>query len=117
MLSKIFRTFRTETLILLVALCNKKTPNRFRVLAGLSILYLLFPFDIVPDAIPLLGMCDDLVIVPSILTAVIKFLPDEIRAESAVKAEAVKKNAPWIFLAISLCIAFLVFVLIRGLYS
>ena len=43
------------------------------------VLYLLSPIDLVPDAIPFLGVMDDLVLVPFAIRWLLKRLPPELR--------------------------------------
>lgn len=45
------------------------------MLLGLAVGYLLLPFDLIPDFIPILGQLDDLVIVPSLFYLGIKCVP------------------------------------------
>jgi len=47
------------------------------------VLYLLSPIDLVPDAIPFLGVMDDLVLVPFAIRWLLKRLPPELRRDTA----------------------------------
>ena len=47
------------------------------------VLYLLSPIDLVPDAIPFLGVVDDLVLVPFAIRWLMKRLPPELRRDTA----------------------------------
>jgi uncharacterized membrane protein YkvA (DUF1232 family) len=47
------------------------------------VLYLLSPIDLVPDAIPFLGVVDDLVLVPFAIRWLLKRLPPELRRDTA----------------------------------
>ena len=42
---------------------NKNHPKAIRVAAALGVLYLLFPFDFLPDLMPFVGWIDDLLVV------------------------------------------------------
>jgi uncharacterized membrane protein YkvA (DUF1232 family) len=48
--------------------------------AGLA-LYLVSPVDLLPDFIPLLGMVDDLVLIPLAIRALLNRLPPNVRAD------------------------------------
>jgi uncharacterized membrane protein YkvA (DUF1232 family) len=54
---------------------DKRTPLFAKITLGLAIGYLLLPFDVIPDWIPLLGQIDDVVIVPLLVFAALKFIP------------------------------------------
>jgi uncharacterized membrane protein YkvA (DUF1232 family) len=47
--------------------------------AGLA-LYLLSPVDLLPDFIPLLGLADDLVLIPLVIRALLNRLPARVLA-------------------------------------
>ena len=47
------------------------------------VLYLLSPIDLVPEAIPFLGVVDDLVLVPFAIRWLLKRLPPELRRDTA----------------------------------
>ncbi|WP_328485339.1 YkvA family protein [Methylobacillus arboreus] len=60
---------------------HPQTPWLARVLLGLAVGYLLLPFDLIPDFIPILGQLDDLVIVPGLFYLGIKCVPAAVVAE------------------------------------
>ncbi|PCI60375.1 MAG: hypothetical protein COB34_02635 [Methylophilaceae bacterium] len=51
------------------------TPRMAKFLFGLAIGYLLLPFDLIPDFIPVLGQLDDVVIVPLLIYFALKLTP------------------------------------------
>ena len=57
---------------------HAQTPWLAKVLLGLAIGYLLLPFDLIPDFIPVLGHLDDVVIVPGLIYLALRMIPDEI---------------------------------------
>ena len=52
-----------------------------KVLLGTAIGYLLLPFDLIPDFIPVIGQLDDLLIVPGLIYLALRMIPDEVMAE------------------------------------
>lgn len=60
-----------------MVLRHPQTPWLARVLLGLAVGYLLLPFDLIPDFIPILGQLDDLVIVPGLFWLGIRCVPPE----------------------------------------
>lgn len=42
---------------------NKNNPKLIRIAAALGVAYLLFPFDFLPDLMPVVGWIDDLLVI------------------------------------------------------
>ena len=57
---------------------HPQTPRVAKVLLWLAIGYLLLPFDLIPDFIPVLGQLDDMVIVPGLIYLALQRIPDKI---------------------------------------
>jgi len=53
--------------------------------------YALSPIDLIPDFIPVLGLLDDLIIVPLGVLAVLALIPDEVLAEHRARAGLVSE--------------------------
>ena len=57
-------------------------PGWLKLGAALLVLYLLSPLDLLPDTIPLLGVVDDLVLIPFVIRWLLSMLPAPIREEA-----------------------------------
>ncbi|MES2546057.1 MAG: DUF1232 domain-containing protein [Pseudomonadota bacterium] len=57
------------------------TPKLAKALLWLAIGYMLMPFDLIPDFIPVIGQLDELVIIPLLLYGALKLTPAAIVAE------------------------------------
>ncbi len=68
------------------ALNNPRTPRVAKWLLRITFGYLLSPIDLIPDAIPVLGFVDDLVVVPALLLTVRWLIPREIWDDCRLKA-------------------------------
>lgn len=66
---------------------HPQTPKLAKALLWLAIAYVLMPFDLIPDFIPVIGQLDELVIIPFLLYVALKLTPADIVAEC--KAEPV----------------------------
>jgi len=77
-----FLTFRNELATLWRAFLAPETPIHLKALMLLVPAYLLSPIDLVPDFIPLLGWVDDLVIVPMLVSFLVRMVPQPVRAEA-----------------------------------
>ena len=57
---------------------DPRTPLIPKLLLFLALGYLLMPFDLIPDFIPVIGQIDDIIIVPLLFYLAIKFIPKDI---------------------------------------
>jgi uncharacterized membrane protein YkvA (DUF1232 family) len=73
------RSLRTYRLIAQ----DPRTPRLAKVLLALAIGYVLMPFDLIPDFIPVIGHIDDAVIVPALIILALKMVPNEVREHCA----------------------------------
>lgn len=63
------------------ALRHPRSPGWLKLgVAGIA-LYLLSPVDLIPDVLPVLGLVDDLVLVPLAIGFLLRKLPADIRAD------------------------------------
>ena len=106
---------KSEVLILYLAYRDPRTPWYARIFTAVIISYALSPIDLIPDFVPVLGLLDDLVLVPVGLLIALKMIPEEVMEDSREKAAAlagaekpVSRNAAvaiifiWLLLAILL---------------
>ncbi|MGE0595392.1 MAG: YkvA family protein [Hyphomonadaceae bacterium] len=82
------RVLRADVLTLYLAARDPRVPWHAKALAALVAAYALSPIDLVPDFIPVLGLLDDLVLVPVGVFLVIKLTPQDVLADLRRQAEA-----------------------------
>lgn len=92
MISRRWRIFRQEVLILFYAVRQRETPFFPKLLIGLTLFYLISPIDAVPDFIPFFGYLDDLIIVPFLINVSFRLLPDNIREAGTLQARQQKRK-------------------------
>ena len=61
-----------------LVLKHPETPLIAKFFLGLAVGYLLMPFDLIPDFIPVIGQLDELVIIPILLYLALLFIPKRI---------------------------------------
>ena len=83
------RQIRLQTMTVYFAARDARTPWAVRLLALLVAAYALSPIDLIPDFIPVLGLLDDLLIVPLGIALVVHLTPAEVMAEARHKAAGV----------------------------
>lgn len=66
-LKAITRQLKRELQVYRLLLNHPETPLFSKILLGLAVGYLLLPFDLIPDFIPILGQLDDVVLIPLLL--------------------------------------------------
>ena len=75
-----------ETLALWYALRHPRTPLAAKIVAGIVVAYAVSPIDLIPDFIPVLGLLDDLVLLPLGIALCLKLLPADVMSECRERA-------------------------------
>lgn len=95
------RRLRVELYALYLAARHPRTPWYAKLVVAGFVAYAVTPVDLVPDAIPILGMVDDLIFVPLAIAAAVRFVPAPVLAECRVRAgERIAAPSPANWLAI-----------------
>jgi uncharacterized membrane protein YkvA (DUF1232 family) len=82
------RSLKRDTHAVWLAARDPRTPWYAKVLGIAIAAYALSPIDLIPDFIPVLGLLDDLLIVPLGLWLTLKMIPPEVMATHRAAAEA-----------------------------
>lgn len=99
---KLTRLLRTASVARLATLLmalwklarHRDTPRAAKWVALLTLAYALSPIDLIPDFIPVLGLLDDLVLVPLGITLAIKLTPPALWQARLREAEASTEKLP-----------------------
>lgn len=74
-------TLKRELRVYQRVLRDPRTPTVAKLFLGLAVGYVLLPFDLIPDFVPVIGHLDDVIIVPGLVMLALKLIPVEIVAE------------------------------------
>ena len=87
-LKAVGRTVKQELAVYRLVLVDRRTPRAAKWLLWLAIGYVLLPFDVIPDFIPVLGHVDDVVVVPALIVLALWLTPAEVVADCRRQAVA-----------------------------
>ena len=80
------KKLKTDIPALFIALGKKDTPILAKIFAGIAIGYAVSPIDLIPDFIPVIGMFDDLILVPMLISITLKLIPEEVLKQCRLEA-------------------------------
>lgn len=86
------RTLRRQALTVWFAARDPRTPRRCRWLALGVAAYAFSPIDLIPDFIPVLGLLDDLLLVPLGVWLVLRCLPTPVLEAARERARAASQR-------------------------
>jgi uncharacterized membrane protein YkvA (DUF1232 family) len=85
-----FRQF----LHLIALLRDPRAPKMAKALPLISLLYVLFPFDIIPDLIPILGQLDDALIAPFLIFLALRMIYQRFGPDLTTEQPSHPKSTP-----------------------
>jgi uncharacterized membrane protein YkvA (DUF1232 family) len=86
------RRLKAETYTLYLAYRHPRTPWYAKAFAALIVGYVFSPIDPIPDFIPVVGLLDELVVVPIGVIVARKMIPEDVFEECREKAREVSKG-------------------------
>jgi len=81
------KALKRETYTLYFAYRHERTPFYAKILAICVVGYAFSPIDLIPDFIPVLGLLDDLILIPLGIALVVRMIPKDVMDECRQKAE------------------------------
>ena len=82
------RALRRDVVAVYLAARDPRTPWAARLLAAAVAAYALSPIDLIPDVIPVLGVLDDLVLVPLGIALAVRLIPADVMADARARTLA-----------------------------
>lgn len=80
------RALKRQVTALYLAFCDPRTPWYAKAIAAVVIAYAVSPIDLIPDVIPVLGMLDDLLLIPLGVALAVKLIPAPVWRQSREQA-------------------------------
>ncbi len=99
---------KRDVLTLWFACRDPRTAWWFRLLAFGLVAYALSPIDLIPDFIPVIGLLDDMIIVPLGVIILLRLLPREVRISSAERADVQRARGVKIVSRAGFCLVLLI---------
>ncbi len=103
-LSRLAKQLKREVLTLYCAARDPRTSILARALALVVVAYALSPVDLIPDFIPVLGLLDDLILVPIGVWLVVKLIPEDVLSD-AREAAARLEGKPVSYVGLAFIVA------------
>ena len=75
------------------ALGHPQSPGWLKAGAAALVLYLVSPLDLIPDVLPVIGVMDDMILVPLVLRWLLARLPEHIRRYAEDRSAGKPANA------------------------
>jgi len=91
-IATLFVRVRRDARILWHALRHPARPVWLLPAVSLIGLYLLSPIDLIPDVLPVIGVVDDLVLIPLVMAWLVRRLPDAVKPAPASGKRAIIKQ-------------------------
>lgn len=114
------RRLKIDIPAVFLCLKSKDTPRVAKILAGITIGYVLSPIDLIPDFIPVLGYLDDVIILPVLIALIIRLIPQETFERFRKEAENMWQNGKpkkWYYaIPIALLWLFVIWLVIRAVF-
>jgi uncharacterized membrane protein YkvA (DUF1232 family) len=88
------RELKIELIALALAARHPRTPWYAKLVVAGCVAYALTPVDFIPDAIPVVGLIDDLIFVPLAIAFAVRFIPAPVLADCRARSQEIEARAP-----------------------
>ncbi|MDZ4764581.1 MAG: DUF1232 domain-containing protein [Chloroflexota bacterium] len=90
------RRLKNELVALYFAYRHPRTPLYAKIWTFMVVAYAVSPIDLIPDFIPILGLLDDLILLPIGIVIALRLIPLEVMAESRARAANITDGRGWL---------------------
>jgi uncharacterized membrane protein YkvA (DUF1232 family) len=100
------RELKSETFALYLAARHSGTPWYAKLLVAAVAAYAFSPIDLIPDFVPILGLFDDLILLPLGIALAIRLIPPEVMIECRARSmQTIQNGGPVSGIAAAVIIA------------
>jgi uncharacterized membrane protein YkvA (DUF1232 family) len=89
------RELKSEVLALYLAARHPGTPWYAKLFLAAIVAYALSPIDLIPDFIPVLGLVDEIVLLPFAIVLAVKMIPAGVMTECRSRASQLDASGSW----------------------
>jgi uncharacterized membrane protein YkvA (DUF1232 family) len=90
------RAIKLELMALAIAAQDTRTPRRAKILLLFLLAYAASPIDLIPDFIPVLGLLDEIVLLPLGVWLAVSMIPADVMEAARARARDGKLPANWV---------------------
>jgi uncharacterized membrane protein YkvA (DUF1232 family) len=105
----------TRLLALWKLVRHRDTPRAPKLIALVVLAYALSPIDLIPDFIPVIGLLDDIILVPMGIALAVRLTPPHLWQARMAEAEASADKLPRLWWGVLLIV--LIWLLLLGLFG
>jgi uncharacterized membrane protein YkvA (DUF1232 family) len=88
------RSLKLELIAVALAARDPRTPWYAKLLVAGCVAYALTPVDLIPDAIPVIGLVDDLIFIPIAIGFAVRFIPAQVLADCRARSHEIDARLP-----------------------
>src|SRR5256885_11484865 len=88
------RELKVELIALALAARHPDTPWYARLVVAGCVAYALTPVDFIPDAIPVVGLIDDMIFIPLTIGLAVRFIPAPVLGDCRARSHEIEARAP-----------------------
>ncbi|MCH8207309.1 MAG: DUF1232 domain-containing protein [Chloroflexi bacterium] len=85
-LRNLLRKLQRELKVYRLIVSDNRTPRVAKLLLAFAIFYAVSPLDLIPDFIPVIGLLDDVIIVPGLIILALRLTPKDVVEDCRVRA-------------------------------
>jgi uncharacterized membrane protein YkvA (DUF1232 family) len=88
------RALKIDLIALALAARHPQTPWYAKLVVAGCVAYAVTPVDFIPDAIPVVGIIDDLIFIPLAIALAVRFIPGPVLADCRARSHEIEARAP-----------------------